>query len=75
VLDGDEFEAALAEAASRAGAAVARMRRGDIERDPGPPEGSKGHDQCPRYCTFAPICRRERAPFVVPLDEDEEEFQ
>ena len=75
VLEGDAFEDALAEAASRAGAAVARMRRGDIERDPGPPEPIRGHDQCPRFCTFAPICRRERAPFVVPIDQDEDDEQ
>ncbi len=74
VLPPEEFEAALSEAADRAGAAVVRMRRGEIERDPGPPEGIKGHDQCPRFCNFAPICRRERAPFVAPDDDEEEDL-
>ena len=72
-LSGEEFEAALRDAAKRATAAVHRMRAGDIDRDPGPPVGLKGHNQCPRFCTFAPICRRERAPFFVPQDEEEEE--
>jgi hypothetical protein len=73
LLSGDEFEAALEDAARRGSEAVARMRSGAIERDPGPPEGFKGHGQCPRFCGFAPICRRERAPFVVPDEEEEEE--
>jgi hypothetical protein len=72
MLPEEEFEAALREAVSRATLAVSRMRGGDIDRDPGPPPGFKGHNQCPRYCTFAPICRRERAPFVVPEEEEEE---
>ena len=33
-----------------------------IRRDPGPRPGLRGHDVCPEYCDFAPICRRERAP-------------
>jgi hypothetical protein len=71
-LSPDEFEQALAEAAGRATAVVARMRSGDIKRDPGPPEPFPEHNQCPRFCTFAPICRRERAPFVE-LERGEEE--
>jgi ATP-dependent helicase/DNAse subunit B len=71
LLAGEDFEAALDDAVGRATAAVARMRVGDITRDPGPPEGFKDHNQCPRYCLFAPICRRERAPFVE-LEEEEE---
>jgi ATP-dependent helicase/DNAse subunit B len=73
LLSSEDFEAALNDAAGRATAAVARMRVGDIDRDPGPPEGVKGHDQCPKYCGFAPICRRERAPFFLPEDDEEEE--
>jgi hypothetical protein len=73
LLSDEEFEAALLDAAGRASEAVTRMRSGAIERDPGPPEGITGHGQCPRFCTFAPICRRERAPFVVPEEEEEEE--
>lgn len=73
LLSSDEFEAALNDAAGRATQAVARMRDGDIDRDPGPPPGVKGHNQCPKFCTFAPICRRERAPFVLPEDDEDEE--
>jgi len=73
LLSTDDFEAALNDAAGRATQAVARMRSGDIDRDPGPPQGVKGHNQCPTYCGFAPICRRERAPFFVPEDDEDEE--
>jgi ATP-dependent helicase/DNAse subunit B len=73
LLSREDFDAALEDAAGRATEAVARMRGGAIDRDPGPPEGIKGHGQCPRFCGYAPICRRERAPFVVPEDEEEEE--
>ena len=70
VVDRDEFEQMLADARRRAGEIVTRMRRGDIRRDPGPRDGLRGHDVCPAFCDFAPICRRDRAP--VMLDEDEE---
>jgi ATP-dependent helicase/DNAse subunit B len=70
VVERDEFELMLADARRRAGEIVARMRRGDIRRDPGPREGLRGHDVCPAFCDFAPICRRDRAPVL--LDEDEE---
>lgn len=69
VVDRDEFELMLADARHRAGEIVGRMRRGEIRRDPGPREGLRGHDVCPAFCDFAPICRRDRAPV---LDEDEE---
>lgn len=62
LLDRDEFEAMLADARARAGEIVARMRRGDIRRDPGPRAGLRGHDVCPAFCEFAPICRRDRSP-------------
>jgi hypothetical protein len=32
----------------------------------------RGHDTCPSYCTFAPICRRDRAPQYAEDDEGEE---
>jgi hypothetical protein len=73
VLEGDQFEAALADAVRRGGEVVARMRSGDIRRDPGPPPEYKTHNQCPKYCSFAPICRRERAPVFIPEEEAEEE--
>jgi hypothetical protein len=62
VVDEEEFERTLAETRERAGAIVARMRAGEIHRDPGPRRGLRGHDVCPSYCAFAPICRRDRAP-------------
>ena len=62
VVDREGFEQMLAEARRRAGAIVARMRSGEIRRDPGPRHGLRGHDVCPAFCEFAPICRRDRAP-------------
>lgn len=72
VVDAEEFAVLLADARQRAGAIVARMREGQIDRDPGPREGLRDHGICPQFCDFAPICRRDRAP-VEPLDEEEEE--
>jgi ATP-dependent helicase/DNAse subunit B len=72
VVDDEEFGELLAGARRRAGAIVARMRAGEIDRDPGPRPGLRDHGICPQFCDFAPICRRDRAP-VEPLGEDEEE--
>ncbi|HEX3174804.1 MAG TPA: PD-(D/E)XK nuclease family protein [Solirubrobacterales bacterium] len=72
VVDREGFEAMLDDARRRAGAIVARMRRGDIRRDPGPRRGLRGHGLCPPFCDFAPICRRDRAP-VEPREEEGEE--
>ncbi len=72
LVDDEGFEELLAEARRRAGEIVARMRSGEIRRDPGPRKGLRGHDTCPAYCDFAPICRRDRAP-VVEEDFDVEE--
>jgi RecB family exonuclease len=69
VVDAEGLEELLTESRRRAGEIVARMRRGDIRRDPGPRRGLRGHDACPPFCTFAPICRRDRAPRY---EEDEE---
>lgn len=60
LVDREGFEELLAEARRRAGEIVARMRRGDIRRDPGPRAGLRGHGVCPAYCEFATICRRDR---------------
>ena len=66
LLADDAFEEALSGAGKRAGEIVAAMREGRIDRDP-------IDDECPRYCTFQAICRRERAPRqAAPPDEDEE---
>jgi ATP-dependent helicase/DNAse subunit B len=70
-VDGEELEELLADARRRAGEIVARMRAGEIDRDPGPRQGLRDHGICPSFCDFAPICRRDRAP-VEPADEEEE---
>jgi ATP-dependent helicase/DNAse subunit B len=72
MLDREGFEQMLDDARRRAGEIVARMRRGDIRRDPGPRRGLRGHDVCPAFCEFAPICRRDRAPTEVEDAEWEE---
>jgi ATP-dependent helicase/DNAse subunit B len=72
VVDAEEFAGLLADARRRAGAIVARMRNGQIDRDPGPRPGLRDHGICPPFCDFAPICRRDRAP-VEPLDDEEDE--
>jgi ATP-dependent helicase/DNAse subunit B len=69
VLPREEFDLLLEEARRRAGRIVARMRDGEISRDPGPRVGLRNHDVCPTYCDFAPICRRDRAPVA---EEDRE---
>jgi ATP-dependent helicase/DNAse subunit B len=62
VVEEESFEELLLDARRRAGEIVARMRRGEIRRDPGPRPGLRGHGICPPFCDFAPICRRDRAP-------------
>jgi len=71
LVDREGFEALLDDARRRAGEIVARMRRGEIARDPGPRRGLRGHGICPPFCDFAPICRRDRAP-VEPSEEEGE---
>ncbi len=61
VVDADGFEQLLEDSRARGAEIVARMRTGDVRRDPGPKQG-RHHDVCPAFCTFAPICRRDRAP-------------
>ena len=72
-VDREEFEELLADARRRAGEIVARMRAGQIDRDPGPREGLRDHGICPAFCDFAPICRRDRAPVEPAGDEEEDE--
>ena len=72
VVEPEELEELLEDSRRRAGEIVARMRAGDIRRDPGPRVGLRGHDVCPSYCTFAPICRRDRAPHYMDEPEAEE---
>jgi hypothetical protein len=69
VVDTEGLEELLADSRRRAGEIVARIRAGDVRRDPGPRRGLRGHDVCPTFCDFAPICRRDRAPRY---EEDEE---
>ena len=72
LVDEADFEELIADSRARAGTIVARMRAGEIRRDPGPKKGLRGHGICPAYCDFAPICRRDRAPEEPRDDEDEE---
>jgi RecB family exonuclease len=72
VVEPEALEALLEESRDRGGAIVARMRAGDVRRDPGPRPGLRGHDVCPAYCTFAPICRRDRAPQYAEDEEGDE---
>jgi ATP-dependent helicase/DNAse subunit B len=72
VVEPEGLEDLLDDSRQRAGAIVTRMRSGDIRRDPGPRQGLRGHDECPSYCTFAPICRRDRAPSYMDDDEGDE---
>ncbi len=71
VVEEEALEELLEETRERAGAIVGRIRAGEIRRDPGPREGLRGHDVCPTWCTFAPICRRDRAPSYVEQEENE----
>ena len=52
-LDPDEFEATLDAAAATASRIAADVHRGRLRRDP-------LGGECPRYCRFQTICRRER---------------
>lgn len=72
-VDGEELEELLADARRRGGEIVARMRTGQIDRDPGPRQGLRDHGICPPFCDFAPICRRDRAPVEPVGDEEDEE--
>jgi ATP-dependent helicase/DNAse subunit B len=72
VVEPEELEDLLADSRQRASTIVARIRGGDIRRDPGPRPGLRGHDVCPTYCTFASICRRDRAPSYLEDDEGDE---
>jgi RecB family exonuclease len=71
VVDDEDLEEILETTRERGGAIVARIRAGEIRRDPGPREGLRGHDVCPTWCSFAPICRRDRAPSYVEREENE----
>lgn len=73
VLDDERFEEVVGEARERAGRIVARMRGGEITRDPGPPAGYRNHDVCPTYCALAPICRRDRTP-VADVEREGDDF-
>ncbi|HEX6601765.1 MAG TPA: PD-(D/E)XK nuclease family protein, partial [Solirubrobacterales bacterium] len=72
VVEPEGLEELLDETRRRASEIVARMRGGEIRRDPGPRPGLRGHDVCPAYCTFASICRRDRAPVYAEDEEGEE---
>jgi RecB family exonuclease len=71
LIEDEELPELLEDARRRGGEIVGRIRAGEIRRDPGPREGLKGHDVCPTWCSFAPICRRDRAPSYVEREEVE----
>jgi ATP-dependent helicase/nuclease subunit B len=64
-LDDEEFDEALADAQREAEQIIARIHQGDIGRRP---LGGR----CPDYCTFQPICRRERG---LPEEEPHSEIE
>jgi ATP-dependent helicase/DNAse subunit B len=72
VVEPEALEKVLEDSRQRAGAIVARIRDGEIRRDPGPRPGLRGHDVCPAWCTFASICRRDRSPRYEEDDEGDE---
>jgi len=72
VVEPEELEELLDDSRRRAGEIVGRMRAGEIRRDPGPRPGLRGHDVCPSYCTFASICRRDRAPQYIDEEGEDE---
>jgi ATP-dependent helicase/DNAse subunit B len=66
-LDDESFEGALDEARDKAEEIIASIHSGKVVRDP--LGGS-----CPDWCTFQPICRRERGlPEEEPWSEEAEE--
>lgn len=66
-LDDETFAAALDEAREKAEEIIASVHSGKVIRDP--LGGS-----CPDYCTFQPICRRERGlPEEEPWSDESEE--
>jgi len=66
-LDDETFEATLDEAKEKAEEIIASIHSGKVVRDP--LGGS-----CPDYCSFQPICRRERGlPEEEPWSEEGEE--
>ena len=54
ILDPDDVRGAVAAGVTRAQERAAAMRRGEIDRKP-------NQGQCPKWCTYQPICRLERA--------------
>ena len=66
-LDDEDFEAALDEAREKAEEVIGSIHAGRVIRDP--LGGS-----CPDWCSFQPICRRERGmPEEEPWSEESEE--
>jgi len=66
-LSEEDFDAALEDAQAEAERIIAAIHQGEVRRRP--IGGS-----CPEYCTFQPICRRERGlPEDEPKSEDEDD--
>ncbi|MGH2956546.1 MAG: PD-(D/E)XK nuclease family protein [Solirubrobacterales bacterium] len=66
-LDDEPFEEALSDARAKAEEIIGRVQRGDIGRRP-------IGGNCPDYCHYQPICRRERGlPEEEPRSGEEDE--
>ncbi len=65
LLEPEDFERELADAVGRATEADREMQAGEIRRNP-------LGGQCPSYCHFQPICRKERALGAEGDDEDDD---
>lgn len=66
LLDPEAFDEQIDAAIERAIGAARRMRAGDIRRDP-------LGGTCPKYCTYQPICRLERALGLESEDQQDDE--
>lgn len=67
LLPEEDFEAALADAEATASRIAAAISSGRVRRDP---QGG----ECPRYCRWQAICRRERGMAETEDHEDEDEL-
>jgi ATP-dependent helicase/DNAse subunit B len=65
LLEPEDFERELDEAVERAAEAAREMHAGDIRRNP-------LGGQCPSYCRFQPICRKERALGIEGEDDEDD---
>jgi len=66
-LSDEEFDQALSDAQAEAERIIAAIHAGEVRRQP-------IGGACPEYCSFQPICRRERGlPEDEPRSEEDDE--